>query len=112
MIQIVTKAEFIIFHALLILASQVAKLGIRLWNKSEKSSFCNNIYFTEYMKEWRFKQTKSVILSIVKNDEAKVYNDWWRFSRQIELFNKVRKEKLKQSCIHALDESMSADIPQ
>ena len=57
------------------------------------------------MKEWRFKEIKSVIPSIMKNDEAKVYNDWWQFSKQIELFNKVQKEKLKQLCIHVLDKS-------
>ena len=92
MIRIVTKSEFIVFHALLILASQVAKIDTRLWNKSEKSSFCNNIDFIEYMKEWRFKEIKSVIPSLMKNDEAKVYEDWWRFSIRIELFNKIRKK--------------------
>ena len=74
-IQIVTKSEFIVFHALLILTSQVAKIGTRLWNKSEKSSFCNNIDFIEYMKEWRFKEIKSLIPSLMKNDEAKVYKE-------------------------------------
>ena len=94
----------------LFLHTQVAKIGTRLWNKSEKSSFCNNIDFTENMKESRFKETKSVIPSIMKNDDAKVYNNWWQFSKQNELFNKVRQEKLKQSCIHVLDESISAYI--
>ena len=85
--------------------SRDAKRGTRLWNKSEKSSFCNNIDFKEYLKEWRFKEIEIVIPSIMKNDEAKVYNDWWQFSKQIELFNKVQKEKLKQLCIHVLDKS-------
>ena len=110
--KIVTKLKFVVFHALLILASQVAKIGTRPWNKSEKSSFCNNTDFTEYRKEWRVKEIESLIPSIGKNDETKVYDDWWQFSKQIELFNKVKKEKLKKSCIHVLDKSMSPYIPR
>ena len=48
------------------------------------------------MKEWKFKEIKSFIPSIIKSDEAKVYDDWWRFRKRIKLFNKVQKEKLKK----------------
>ena len=82
MIQLITKLEWKMFYALLTLVSLVAKIGKRLWNKSEKSSVCNNIHFTEFMKELRFKSIKSVL--IMKNDDAKVYDDWWRFSKQNE----------------------------
>ena len=41
------------FGALLIFVSQVAKIGIRSWNKEEKSGFYKNIYFSEYVREWR-----------------------------------------------------------
>ena len=47
------------------------------------------------MKEWRFKEIKKEISLTMKNDEANVYNDWWRFSKRIELFNKVQKKNLK-----------------
>ena len=68
--------------------------------------------FKKYLKEWRFIEIKSVIPSKMKNDEAKMYNDWWQFSKQIELFNNVQKEKSKHSCIHVLDKSLSTYIPR
>ena len=95
-IRIVMERKFIIIHAVLILASQVSKICTRLWNKSEKSSFCNNIDFIEYMKEWRLKEIESILPSIMKNDWAKVCIDWWRFSKLIELFHKVQMKKMEK----------------
>ena len=107
----VSKHEFITFHMLFILASQCAKLGTRLWNPSPNSSFVNKVDFSPYMKEWRFKEIRSLIPFVMKDDSVKTTDDWWMFSKRVKQFN-YRRTKIKRSSINVLDESMSAFVPR
>ena len=107
----VSKSEFVIFHALFILASQCSRIGTKLWNPSSACSFVNNIDFSPYMKEWRFKELRMLIPSIMRDESVKEVDDWWRFSKRVKDFNATRK-RLRRSSINVLDESMSAFVPR
>lgn len=107
----VSKCEFITFHALFILASQCSKIGTKLWNPSSVCSFVNNIDFSPYMKEWRFKELRMLIPFVMRDESVKDVDDWWRFSKRVKDFNQSR-QRLKRSSINVLDESMSAFVPR
>ena len=106
----VSKKEFLTFHALFILASQVSRSGTQLWTKST-GSFINNVDFTPYMKEWRFKEMKVFLPHIMHAEEEKEFNDWWRFSKKVHEYNESRKQ-IRRCSINVLDESMSAFVPR
>ena len=60
----VNKNEYLCFFALFIAASQYLKQGTRLWksgNDKKLEGFSETVDFSDYMKEWRFKQLRQFI---------------------------------------------------
>ena len=71
----VTKAEFIIFHAMLIAASAHSAQGGKMCNtenrcNSRKKMWLSNstTYFSRYTKIWRFKTIKKFIPGICEDE--------------------------------------------
>ena len=105
-IRSVSKAEFIIFHALLIGASNYTQQGEKLWRDQSRKSrkrrkgLLLEVNFGNYMKEWRFKQIKYYISHIMEDIELKNNeDDWWRFKKRIQNFNNNRKQNIYASNI-------------
>lgn len=118
-IRTVTKAEFIIFHALLIGASVHSSQGVRLWredmfgkSKKVKRGLSEQVDFSKYMRLWRFKEIKRYIPLIMEDKNKKDNDDWWRFTSRVNMYNKNRSTNLPASHILVFDESMSAFIPR
>ena len=115
-IRVVSKEEYVTFHALLIGASAHTEQGEKLWPdtrvKNKVRSVFRQVDFGEYMKSWRFKEIKGFIRFAVADETRKDRDDWWQFSAQIESFNKKRKEALYASHVLVFDESMSAFVPR
>ena len=65
-----------------------------------------------YMKDWRFKEIKQYIPSVMKDESSKGVDAWWEFSKRVCQFNEIRKSRLKSSSVIVLDESMSAFVPR
>ena len=115
----VSKAEFIIFHSLLIGASNYTQQGEKLWrdqtrsNRKRRKGLLLEVDFGNYMKDWRFKQIKYYISHIMEDIDLKTNeDDWWRFKKRVQNFNNNRKENIYASHIRVLDESMSAFVPR
>ena len=110
----VTKKEFKIFHALLIGATLHSKKGTALWPKknAKRRSLAASVDYGEWMKEWRFKEIKQYIPAIMEDATMKEEDDWYRFKRRVQLFNKKNKELYFASSVLIFDESMSAFIPR
>ena len=113
------KAEFIIFHALLIGASVHSSQGVRLWredmfgkSKKVKRGLSEQVDFSKYMRLWRFKEIKRYIPLIMEDKNKKDNDDWWRFTSRVDMYNKNRSTNLPASHILVFDESMSAFIPR
>ena len=115
-IRIVSKEEYVTFHALLIGAAAHTEQGEKLWPdtrvKNKVRSVFHPVDFGEYMKSWRFKEIKSFIPFAVADEARKNTDDWWQFSTQIDKFNSKRKEVLHASHVLVFDESMSAFVPR
>ena len=116
-IKIVTKAEFMIFHALIIGAAMHPMTGTTLWKKKHfgkknkvRKSLSPEIDFSIYMMEWRFKEIKSLIPRLMEDQSLKDSDDWWRFKGRIKSFNKKSKDLFAASSVMVFDESMSAFI--
>ena len=111
----VNKCEYLRFLALLIAASQYSKQGTQLWrsgNDKKLEGFSETVDFSEYMKEWRFKQLRQFIPKVMYDDSKKDEDDWWKFSTRVQNFNEVRHQNTRLSSVRVLDESMSAFIPR
>ena len=111
----VNKYEYLRFLALLIAASQHSKQGTRLWksgNDKKLEGFSKTVDFSDYMKEWRFKQLQQLIPEVMFDPSKKEEDDWWKFSTRVQNFNEVRHWKTKLSSVRVLDESMSFFIPR
>ena len=94
-IKIVTKAEFMIFHALMIGAAMHPMTGTTLWKKKQfgknntvRKSFVPEIDISMYMMEWRFKEIKSLVPRLMEDQSLKDSDDWWRFKGRVNSFNK------------------------
>ena len=118
-IRTVTKAEFIVFHALLIGASVHSSQGVRLWredmfgkSKKTKRGLSEQVDFSKYMRLWRFKEIKRYVPLIMEDVSRKHNDDWWRFKNRVSMYNKNRSTNLAASHILVFDESMSAFIPR
>ena len=123
-IRTVTKAEFIIFHALLIGSSVHSAQGVRLWKedsllgingkneKKQRVGLSEKVDFSKYMRLWRFKEIKRYVPIIMEDETMKESDDWWRFKGRVELYNKKRQSEVNTSHILVFDESMSAFIPR
>ena len=114
-IKTVNKYEYLCFLVLLIAASQYLKEGTQLWksgNDKNLEGFSETVHFPDYMKEWRFKQLRQLILEVMFDPSKKEVDDWWKFTTRVQNFNKVRHQKTKLSSVQVLDESMSAFIPR
>ena len=122
-IRTVTKAEFIIFHALLIGASVHSEQGGCLWKedflrgnnsknqKKQRVGLSDQVDFSKYMRFWRFKEIKPYI-PIIMEDETMKDDDWWKFKGQVEMLNEKRQSNITTSHILVFDESMSAFVPR
>ena len=118
-IRLVTKQEFITFHALLIGATAYSEVGEQLWasdithsRKKRRHGISQRTDFGKYMKQWRFKQIRQYIPDVMA-DKSKAETDaWWKFSSRVNKFNAKRKELLKSSHVLVFDESMSAFVPR
>ena len=111
----VNKYEYLRFLALFIAASQYSKQGTRLWksgNDKKLEGFSETVDFSDYMKEWRFKQLRQLIPEVMFDHSKKEEDDWWKFSTRVQNFNEVRHRNTKLSSVRVLDESMSAFIPR
>ena len=112
----ITKSEYIVFTALMIGAAVHSDNGEKLWNaaskKKQKRSLSQNIDYGNYMKQWRFKEIKSFVPEIMIDASRKEYDDWWRFSAQVEKYGQRRKDRVLASHVLVFDESMSAFVPR
>ena len=53
------------------------------------------VNFGEWIKVWRFKQIKTLILKILESDDLKqIKDDWWKFKKYVSDFNQVQKRKI------------------
>lgn len=118
-IRMVSKVEYIKFHALLIGATAYSEIGERLWasdvqnvRKKRRNGLSRRVDFGKYMKQWRFKQIRQYIPAVMEDKTIKEIDDWWRFASRVTKFNNVRKNLLKSSHVHVFDESMSAYVPR
>ena len=118
-IKIVTKAEFMIFHALMIGAAMHHMTGTTLWKKKQfgknntvRKSLAPEIDLSMYMMEWRFKEIKSLVPRLMEDQSLKDSDDWWRFKGRVNSFNKKSKDLFAASSVMVFDESMSAFIPR
>ena len=112
LIKKVKKYEYLRFLALFIAASQYSKQGTRLWKSRKLEGFSETVVFSDYMKEWRFKQLLQLIPEVMFDHSKKEEGDWWKFSTRVQNFNEVRHWNTKLSSVRVLDESMSAFIPR
>ena len=87
-IRVVTRAEYIIFHALLIASSGHIFQGEKLWKdnrgngKKKRRGLSNDVDFGKYIKWWRFKQIKFFIPFVMEDTEMKNSDvDWWKFKK-------------------------------
>ena len=116
--RVVDESEFIVFHALLIAATQYTKKGKQLWPNGKLNtmqgfaSMQHEVNFGRYMKEWRFREIRSIIPNLMRDESVKEVDDWWKFSTRVKKFNENRRTKVKKSCVLVMDESMSAFIPR
>ena len=121
-IKLASKREYIIFHALLIGASNHSDQGDKLFRdetlkfgarKKNRRRLSPHVNFGKYMKYWRFKQIKNYAPKVMESKELKeMADDWWRFKKRVDEFNETRKRELLTSHVLVFDESMSAYIPR
>ena len=116
-IRVVTKKEFVIFHALMIGAAVYCEAGEKLWfneaqhnRNKRRSTLSEKNDFSKYMKHWRFKQIRQYIPNVMQDSNLQHNNDWWKFVTRVDDFNSVRKKNMKSSHVLVFDESMSAFI--
>lgn len=118
-IRLVTKREYITFHALLIGATAYSECGEQLWandithsRKKRRCGISRRTDFGKYMKQWRFKQIRQYIPEVMADKSKEETDGWWKFSTRVTKFNAKRKELLKSSHVLVFDESMSAFVPR
>jgi len=89
-IRLVTKDEYLIFHALMIGLVMYVQQGAQLWKddckniKNKREGLLGDINFGKYTKWWRFKQVKyyfPVVMEDTKMRDGGV--DWWKFKDHI-----------------------------
>ena len=107
----VTRNELITFIALVIAASSSPLRGTNLWNPPN-NLFNKTIGYGKFMKEYRFKEIKTLFPMLFWNKEARSSDPWWKFRTAVDEFNRTRKEMINVSSCMVMDESMSSIIPR
>ena len=105
------KELLLTFIGLVIAATSSPDLGLNLWKLPPKVINKTQLY-SRYMKEYRFKEIKSVSPCLFWNKENEIDDPWWKFRDAVKSFNLTRKEVIKVGTDLCLDESMSAMIPR
>ena len=104
------------FNALLIASTVYNDRGCNLWadncDMKKKAGVSINVNFGIYMKLWRFKQIKQFISTLMKEEEVKKDDSWWKVKGIINKFIEKRKEVIIASHTLVFDESMSAFVPR
>ena len=112
----ISTNEFIMFNALLIASTVYNDRGCNLWadncDMKKKAGVSINVNFGIYMKLWRFKQIKQFISTLMKEEEVKKDDSWWKVKGIINKFIEKRKEVIIASHTLVFDESMSAFVPR
>ena len=94
----ISNSEFIMFNALLIVSTIYNDRGCNLWadncdmKKKAGVSICFN--FGIYMKLWRFKEIKQFISTLMKDNEVKKEDSWWKVKGIINKFIPKRRKLL------------------
>ena len=104
------KELLLTFIGLVIAATSSPDLGLNLWKLPPKVINKTQLY-SRYMKEYRFKEIKSVFPCLFWNKENENNDPWWKFRDAVKSFNQTRKEVMKVGTELCLDELMSAMIP-
>lgn len=107
----ISRMELLTFIALIIAASSSPDRGHNLWKPPPKV-MNQTISYSRFMKEYRFKEIKSVFPCLFWNKENENDDPWWKFRNAILQFNETRKKVLKVGNYFCLDESMSALVPR
>ena len=87
-IQVVSKREFITFHALLVAAAAYSSKGDKLWpskyvhTSKKRQGLLMNVDFGEHMKQWRFRQVMNYIAQVMEHHKIRETDDWWKFKRE------------------------------
>ena len=110
-IKSVSMKELLTFIGLVIAATSSPDRGYNLWKPPPKVINKTQSY-GRYMKEYRFKEIKSVFPCLFWNKENENDDPWWKFRDAVKSFNLTRKEVIKVGTDLCLDESMSAMIPR
>ena len=118
-IRLVTRAEYMFFHALLIASSGHIHQGEKLWkdnrgnHKKKRRGLSNDVDFGKYLKWWRFKQIKFFIPFVMEDTDMKDNDvDWWKFKKRVIEHNESKVRKISASHVLVFDESMSAFVPR
>ena len=107
----VTRKELVTFIALIIAASSSPLRGYNLW--SPPSHVLNKtVSYGKFMKEYRFKEIKSVFPMLFWDKENKADDPWWKFRKAVDEFNETRKKMVNVSSYLVMDESMSSIVPR
>ena len=112
----ISTSEFIMFNALLIASTVYNDRGCNLWadncDMKKKAGVSIKVNFGMYMKLWRFKEIKQFISTLMKEEEVKKEDSWWKVKGIINKFIQKRKEVIIASHTLVFDESMSAFVPR
>ena len=80
-------------------------------HKKQRKGLSDQVDFSKYMRLWRFKEIKRYV-PIIMEDETMKDDDWWKFKRRVEMFNKKRQSGIATSHVLVFDESMCAFVPR
>ena len=113
------KSECAPFHALMIASSSYSDKIDTLWaeekyvHKSKtRRSILVNENFGKYMKQWRCRKIINYMSQVMDNHETRETDNWWRFQKRFQLFNKKRMLNYELSHVLVFDESMSVFVPR
>lgn len=110
-LKLVTKHEFWVFWGIIVASAAYGEKGENLFREGGKGIiYAPNL--GRFMKFYRFKDIKSFIPWMVKDESRKDKDPWWQFVKAVEDFNANRKSTVAASIWKVFDESMSAYRPR
>ena len=107
----VTPHEFWKFWGIVLAAVLYGVGGSQLWKKNT-IGLVQAPNMGRWMKEYRFKEIKSLVRYMYRDEDRRESDPWWEFVQAVEDFNENRRKTVAASLWKVFDESMSAWCPQ